>query len=137
VVTQTAEIKADPRILAAGIKQGDMETQVALSLNIVELQSWAKNMTNEIDEKMKPLAAKLKKKSSGKTQAKFDALDKIYSQLVTPKGIYMRPMLLDQLNYLLMMINRADQIPGKDAYERYDELNVMFQKLEVEYGQVK
>lgn len=137
VVTQTVEIKADPRILEAGIKQGDMEAQVALSLNIVELQSWAKNMTNEIDEKMKPLAARLKKKASGKTQAKYDAIEKIYNQLVTPKGIYMRPMLLDQLNYLLRMINRADQIPGKDGYERFDELNVMFQKLEVEYSQVK
>jgi hypothetical protein len=114
-----------------------MEAQVALSLNIVELQSWAKNMTNEIDEKMKPLAAKLKKKASGKTQAKYDALKKIYNQLVTPKGIYMRSMLLGQLNYLLMMINRADQIPGKDAYERFDELNVMFEKLEVEYSQIK
>jgi hypothetical protein len=49
----------------------------------------------------------------------------------------MRSMLLGQLNYLLMMINRADQIPGKDAYERFDELNVMFEKLEVEYSQIK
>ena len=45
----------------------------------------------------------------------------------------MRSMLIGQLGYLSMMINRADQLPGKDAYERYDELKGLLQKIVAEY----
>jgi hypothetical protein len=134
---QSVEILADPRVMAAGTKHEDLVAQEALALKIVSLQSAAKQLTNEIDIKMKPLAAKLKKKASHKTQAKYDELEEFYYQLETPKGIYMRSMLLGQIGYLSGMLNRADQVPGKDAYERYDELNVLFQKLEVEYSQLK
>ena len=54
--------------------------------------------------------------------------------MVTPEGIYMRPMLNAQLGYLGMMINRADQQPGKDAYERYDELKALLLKISNEYN---
>jgi CO dehydrogenase/acetyl-CoA synthase alpha subunit len=49
----------------------------------------------------------------------------------------MRNMLVSQLGYLAMMLNRADQVPGKDAYERYDELSGLLQKIIAEYGQLK
>jgi hypothetical protein len=35
---------------------------------------------------------------------------------------YPQPMLIDQIEYLYSMLNRADQKPGKDAYERHQEL---------------
>ena len=31
-------------------------------------------------------------------------------------------MLIDQINYLYGMLTAADQKPGRDAYQRYDEL---------------
>ena len=34
-------------------------------------------------------------------------------------------MLVDQLNYLYSGLTRADQQPGKDAIDRYQELNSM------------
>ncbi len=43
-------------------------------------------------------------------------------------------MLVDMLSYLYQNLNRADQRPGKDAYDRYDalnqELNGYLEKLE-------
>ena len=54
-------------------------------------------------------------------------ITKVLDELVTQDGIYMQPMLIDQLGYLNSMLGRADQLPGKDAYERYAELK---QKLE-------
>lgn len=134
---QSVEILADPRLIEAGTKLEDLVAQEALALEIVSLQSSAKQLANAIDNKMKPLAAKLKKKASRKTQAKYDELDRIYYQLETPKGIYMRSMLLGQLSYLSGMINRADQIPGKDAYVRYDELKGLLKIIESEYSNLK
>lgn len=137
VISQLAEILADPRVTEAGVSQKDLEAQVALSLKIIDLQSSAKQLAAEIDGKMKPLATKLKKKASTKNQAKYDELGQVYYQLETPEGIYMRSQLIGQINYLLMMINRADQVPGKDAYERFDELKALFKKVVAEYNKLK
>ena len=137
VISQSAEIMADPRVTESGVSQKDMEAQVALSLEIIGLQSSAKKLSTEIDGKMKPLAAKLKKKASTKNQAKYDELGQVYYQLETPEGIYMRSQLIGQINYLLMMINRADQVPGKDAYERFDELKALFKIVAAEYNKFK
>ncbi|RLD24750.1 MAG: hypothetical protein DRI71_01660 [Bacteroidetes bacterium] len=137
VMTQTGEIKADPRVTEAGITQKQLEAQVTLSLQMVDLISEAKKLTNDLDLKMKPLKTKLDKKASKKPQSKYDGYGKVYYQLVTPEGIYMRPMFNDQLNYLARMINRADQQPGKDAYDRYDELKALFAKIKLEAGKLK
>ena len=117
--SRQVEIKADPRVLAAGITQEQMEAQVALALQVVDLLSEAKKLAAAMAEKMKPLETRLAKKPAKRIQDKYDAYAKVYHQLVTPEGIYMRPMLIDQLTYLGMMLNRADQQPGYDAYERY------------------
>jgi hypothetical protein len=31
-------------------------------------------------------------------------------------------MLIDQISYLYSMLDQADQVPGKDAYDRYTTL---------------
>jgi hypothetical protein len=38
-------------------------------------------------------------------------------------------MLIDQLKYLYNMISRADQVLGKDAYNRYKELSLQLEKI--------
>ena len=49
--------------------------------------------------------------------------------MITDEGPYMQPMLIDQFKYLYNMVSKADQILGKDAYDRLDELNNQFEKL--------
>ena len=50
-------------------------------------------------------------------------------ELLTEDGPYMQPMLIDQFKYLYNMVSKADQILGKDAYDRFDELNSQFKKI--------
>ena len=33
-------------------------------------------------------------------------------------------MLIDQISYLREMLNTADQLPGKDAYDRFNSLKI-------------
>lgn len=134
---QTAEIKMDPRVQESGVTEDHINKQVDLSLKIVGLQSEAKKMAYDIEGKMNPIKEKLKKKTSGKNQKKLDTYEKVYYQLETPEGNYMRPMLIAQLNYLFSMINRADQQPGKDAYDRYEELKVELANIRKEYSALK
>ena len=49
--------------------------------------------------------------------------------LVTGSGPYPQPMLIDQIRYLASMIDQADQRPGKDAYDRFQELTSKLEKL--------
>ncbi|MCH8286576.1 hypothetical protein IIB79_08635 [candidate division KSB1 bacterium] len=52
-----------------------------------------------------------------------EKLTTLRSKFLTASGRYQTPMLVDQISYLNSMLNRADQKPGRDAYERFDELN--------------
>ena len=61
-----------------------------------------------------------------KTSDKASTLEKlkiIRDQLATAGGRYPQPKLVDQINYLSRMLDRADQRPGRDAYDRYKELS--------------
>ena len=107
------ELMADPRILEEGVTYEDMKKQETLALQIVDLYSKAKKEANEIEKKMK----KLKGDSDEKK-----ALKKLENALVQSKGRYTQPKLLSQISYLYGVVNRADQIPGKNVFERYEEL---------------
>jgi hypothetical protein len=41
----------------------------------------------------------------------------------------MQPMLTNQIGYLGSMLKQADQKPGNDAYERYEELKAKLASL--------
>ena len=70
----------------------------------------------------------LEKKPKNK---KLISLDK---ELNTKEGTYMQPMLIDQIRYLQSMLSRADQKPGKDAYDRLEELKTEFNLLKDKLG---
>jgi len=51
------------------------------------------------------------------------------SQLKTKEGFYHKPMLRDQISYLYSMLCGADQMPGKDAYDRFEVLKSNWQSI--------
>lgn len=108
------QVKIDPRAKEDGVSQQDLVAQESLSLQIRDTLSVAREAAERIR------AAREQQKLS---QEKDERLASIYSKLVTAKGIYHQPMLIDQLQYLFSMLNRAEQKPGRDAYVRFDELN--------------
>ena len=101
-----------------------------LNSKLVELEKFQLKLIKKIKEAIQ-FADKLvillnDKKISRK---KSESLNEIIKDLVTEDGPYMQPMLIDQLKYLYNMVSRADQILGKDAYNRFDELINQFEKL--------
>ena len=132
--SQKAEIKLDPKSAAAGMTSQIIAEQVALSLKVVALQSEAEQLLAKIGEQLEPLEAKYKKKASSRTKAKIDQLEKVKDMLETSSGSYMERKLLSQISYLNRMLNRADQKPGKDAYERYDELKAELEVVKKAYS---
>jgi hypothetical protein len=54
-------------------------------------------------------------------------LEEIQKALVAAPIRYSRPMIVDQIEYLYENLDTADQRPGRDAYERCEELLAQLQ----------
>ena len=111
-------IKEDPRL--SGLTKNDYLDQENILLEIRDLLSELMIFEDKISK------MKVKKKS------KKNSVENIKNSLLTKDGIYMQPMLIDQLRYLQSMLSRADQKPGTDAYLRLNELKRQFDLLKKE-----
>lgn len=132
--TQSFEVKVDPKLDLTKTGLEDIQAQENLSLQVVALEDSSKRVAEEIKTRRKELAKLIK---AGKKVKQYTQEDKrlaqIEEQLVTADGIYMTPMLIDQVRYLRYMLNQADQRPGKDAYDRFEELKNRFSTIITPY----
>jgi hypothetical protein len=108
-------VKMDPRIAKEGMTDADLKAQTELALKARDALSTAR-----------VAAAKVEKAIEDKGEG--EALMAVKKELITAPRRYSQPMIVDQLSYLYMNLNRADQRPGKDAINRYDELSQVLQE---------
>ena len=96
----------------------------------IELEEFQLKLLDKIKQAIQ-LANELKSFKSNKKikKNKLKTLNRTVDLLETKEGIYMQPMLIDQLRYLYNMVTKADQVLGKDAYDRYKELNLRFERI--------
>lgn len=118
------DILMDPRVVADGVTLMDLKAQAELSLDVMKLQDKAQNTTNRLEKEIGKLTAITQggKELSRQEKSLETKLNEIRTKLVTSRGRYQQPKILDQISYLSSMLDRADQKPGRDAYLRYDEL---------------
>jgi photosystem II stability/assembly factor-like uncharacterized protein len=114
---RTFEVMLDPRVEADGVTVADLQEQFDLSLQILAAMGDA-NLVIEQTQSALELAAD---GSSIEQQ-----LEQIHAALVTDRTIssYPQPMLQAQLQYLYSALQRADQKPGRDSYERLEALQM-------------
>ena len=131
VLSKNFEVMLDPR--NSLVSDADVKAQEALALEIRDFQDEVNQLVEALSQKRKALENSLEtEKVSRKQRRKQEALDKVYYQLVTAPGTYMQPMLQSQTGYLNSMLGRADQMPGKDAYDRLAELKSQFETIKKE-----
>ena len=101
-----------------------------LDSKLFELEKFQLNLIKKIKEVFE-FTDKLKILSNDKklSRKKSELVNTAIKELVTEDGPYMQPMLIDQFIYLYNMVSKADQILGKDAYDRFEELNSQFKKI--------
>jgi photosystem II stability/assembly factor-like uncharacterized protein len=109
--TQPLRVRLDPRVTADGVTQADLEAQHQLLASVRETASRAL-----------ALSARLAEAAAGGDPAKARAAATLRTQLVTASGSYPQPMLIDQLSSVWRMANQADQRPGRDAFQRLEDL---------------
>jgi hypothetical protein len=135
VFEQSFSVLMDPRLEQAGTCLDDLIAQEKLALEIRDLQSEAKQTAEKIEVKLAEMD-KLSNRKKKKRKEYYAKLNALKAQFVTQEGRYQQPMLLSQISYLSSMINQADQNPGIDAYERFEELKTKFENLKKEVADI-
>jgi photosystem II stability/assembly factor-like uncharacterized protein len=113
---QALEVAADPRVVASGVTATDMDQQIALALKVREQLGAARVLVGKL--KARRDAAR----KAGDTAAAQRA-DALLAEMETAPGRYQQPMLVAQIQYLYGMLTQADQRPGRDASERFAQLD--------------
>ncbi len=133
ILTETVDVITDPRVMQAGVSDNDLKVQEALALSVRDLISEARIVADQVARKRDLNKEKIDAgKASKKIIQEDESLESLQNQLVTKEGRYMTPVLIDQLSYLYFMIVRADQMPGQDAFDRYNELSRKFEGLKID-----
>jgi hypothetical protein len=128
VVTQKLELIQDPR-QADHITLSDLQAQSQLLKEVSALLSQARKMEDDLDKEMKILKAK--KSDAAEDKSRIDLVKKVLADLKTEEGTYMQPMLVDQISYLYSLLSETDQLPGKDAINRYHELKGQLETIKI------
>jgi len=128
VMEQSFALRLDPKVANSGLTLADAQEQEAVGLEITGLLTDLKKMAQSIKEEKETLENKT---SLAEAQGKRLAhLTNLHEKLVTAKGTYRQPMLISQVSYLFNIVRRADQVPGRDVYERLKELKGEKARLE-------
>jgi photosystem II stability/assembly factor-like uncharacterized protein len=138
--TRTLEVKSDPRLAADGVTDGDLGEQVKLQLNVRDALSDARKLQANIEEAMKAQGVKpvppAPPGSSPSTTKYEHPLQRLWAQVADTPGIYVQGMLISQLQNVQRMIGQADQKVGKDAYDRFGDLQTELARLQGEFAKV-
>ena len=127
-LVQAFELATDPRVLRSGVSEDDIHKQETLALDVRELLSSAKKLSDQISKKSKSLKSK--------DSETFKRLTILEDRLVRSKGRYTQVKFVNQINYLSGILNGADQKPGMDAYTRFEELKDEMDGMQEEYAQI-
>jgi len=109
--SQPLALHADPRQVADGVTQADLEAQLAHNLRVRDLVTEVNRLVARV--------AEAKRSATGDALARLNALE---AMLVTPPVRYSRPGLQAHIAYLYGLTTQADQRIGRDAVERYATL---------------
>lgn len=109
---QYFDYNVHPNLIEAGISKDDLQKQEALSLKVVRLILNIEQLITELETELND-TNDLKRNSE---------LSKKLQKLKKEPRRYAEPQLLDHAKYLYEMITTANQAPGQDAYDRYEEL---------------
>ena len=123
---QSFQLLIDPR-LAEHVSIAEVAEQVALHRKVKALLDSARRAQDELEQERDELTKK--KEQSTEDQERLSEVKDLITQLKTKEGIYELPRLVDQISYLYNLLGDTDQMPGKDAFDRYEELQSVFNSM--------
>jgi hypothetical protein len=128
------DIKVDPRLAADGITAAHLQEQYDFSMRLVAAITRAR----QLGAKVRGARDELARRTSGdeKSATRLESVRALDARITTAPGTYPQPMLIDQLQNVLRMTSQADQRLGRDALERFSDLEKELAAAEAEFGRI-
>ena len=133
--------RMDPRVSEIGVTAADLEEQEQLVLRIQALASRANRAVHWIETELERAGASVRPGTAGREDSaaaaaagqRVQRLRRLHAMLEEPDDVtYPQPMLRSQISYLAGMVGRSPQKPGRDAFERYEQLEAELARIEAE-----
>ena len=128
--TQSFTVTEDPRITASGVTTADLRDQFDHNIRVRDLVS----QINQLVARVRSAEQGMRGKPD--QAAKLDEVQTIASHLITPAIRYSKPELQTHITYLYQMTNSADEKIGRDAVDRYQELNKELEQRKAELDKI-
>ena len=112
------KVLSDPRLVRDGVTDAMILEQTKLLLDVRERVA----ETSALLQKVQDARARAASDQGPSALARLKAIDAVIGKIQTAGGSYPQPMLIDQFAAVGRMLSQADQKPGRDAYERYNDL---------------
>ena len=147
--TRTFDVLADPGVLKDGTTVADLLAQQDFLLSLRETIAAATATRTAIEQAMTKAGVQPppapgagestqeqieKLAKSTEPSAKLQAL---WARMVTARGIYEQPMLLDQFNAISRVESGADQKVGTESRRRYDDLVNELKAIQAELAKIQ
>lgn len=129
---RSLKVLSDPRLAKDGVTDAMIMEQTKLLLDIRRRIIEARSVLQKLNE------ARVKAQADGTAPgaAKLKGIDAVIAKLQTAGGSYPQPMLIDQFAAVARMLGQADQKPGRDAYERFNDLVEELEAVKTEASKV-
>jgi photosystem II stability/assembly factor-like uncharacterized protein len=139
-VTRTFDVKSDPRVAGDGVSDRDIAEQVQFQLQVRDAIGDARRLQQQIEQAMEKAGVKPPRAmpvGGSPASIKYDhPLQEMWAKVADTPGIYVQGMLVTQLNNVQRMITQADQKIGKDAYDRYADLQKELAALQAQLAKI-
>jgi photosystem II stability/assembly factor-like uncharacterized protein len=124
--TKTFGVQVDPRVTADGVTQADLVEQQNFLLKVRDAIAEAAQLRRRLEDAMKkanvPLPTPPGPGEDVGTVRYANPLQGLWAKLADAAGPYPKPVLINQLSNIARMLGQADQKVGKDAYERFNDV---------------
>lgn len=112
------KVLSDPRLIKDNVTDAMIVEQTKLLLDIRQKVTETLAVVKTLTE----TRAKAQADTTPLGAEKIKAIDALIAKIQTAGGFYPQPMLIDQFASVARMLGQADQKPGRDAYERFNDL---------------
>jgi photosystem II stability/assembly factor-like uncharacterized protein len=132
----TFDVEVDPRVIKDQVSAADLVEQQEFLLKVNDRIAEARRLATRLEQVLakaglKPPPAPGPGEDVGTVRYAHRA-QAIWARLVDARGPYPKPMLVNQLQNIVRMLNQADQRVGRDAYERLSDLEKELATLKAE-----
>jgi hypothetical protein len=134
------DVEVDPRVLKDNVTVADLVEQQNFLLKVNATIADARRLSARMEQTLtkaglKPPSAPGPGEDIGTVKYQHPA-QSIWARIVDAAPPYPKPVLINQLQNIVRMLNQADQKVGKDAYERFADLEKELAALKAEADRV-